>query len=144
MYWWIRNIATDRVDRWMLPILTMMILFQLILSLHFYPNLLKYQSTSRAGQLIATQKPDEAVWYNKYGFALDYYAGTNIPQITKDDFGSINQGTWIYTDEDGLSEIENYKVIREFNDYPVTLLRPAFLLNERRNETLKKTYLIEK
>ncbi len=112
-------------------------------STHFYPELLKYQSTSQAGKLIEAQNPLDVFWYREHGHALDYYSGRIIPSLDASDMQSLTPGSWIYTNEEGLKDLEGNKVIGMFDDYPVTLLNKKFLNPATRESVLEKKYLIE-
>ncbi|HUR30952.1 MAG TPA: glycosyltransferase family 39 protein [Saprospiraceae bacterium] len=143
LFWWCQKKIMDRTEKFVLSIVTIALLFQFVLSLHFYPRLLNYQSTSQAGKFIEAEKPESVYWFKKFGFALDYYSGMNIPQLLEP-AQAIPAGSWIYTNEEGLNELRGVKIIKEYNDYPVTLLTPSFLNPEKRNSKLKKAYLVQK
>lgn len=143
LFWVWRKILVDEADRWVLPTVTIAIIFNLVFSLHFYPNLLKYQSSSQAGKLIAAEGPVDVYWYKKYGHALDYYSGRFIPPVYPAELAALHPGTWIYTNEEGLDEMTDHHIVKEFNDFPITLLNMQFLDPEKRLENLSKTFLVE-
>ena len=143
LFWFIRIKSQDAMDRIILPTVTLALLFQFVLSQHFYPHLLTYQASSQAGKLVRENNPSEIYWHWKHGHAFDYYSGRNIPELSPEQKNNLSAGTWIYTNEEGLKEFNNYKIIRQFDDYPVTLLSMAFLDPEKRHAVVKKIYLIE-
>lgn len=142
LLWPLRKI-NDVADRLVLCTIFVAVYFQLALSFSFYPNLLKYQSTSEAGKMIAAANPNEVYWHYKHGHALDYYAGKQIPKLTEENVFDLPTGAWVYTNEEGLSTLNNYKIIKEFDDYAVTRLSRSFIDPERRRSVVKNTYLIE-
>ncbi len=143
LFWWFLKNGSNKTDRLILPTLSLVLLFQFVLSLHFYPNLLTYQSTSQAGKMIRKENPSQIFWYGKHGHALDYYSGHIIPQLQTDHIKTITPGTWVYTTEERIVELGENRVIREFDDYPVTLLSLSFLNPQLRERKLKKVYLVE-
>ncbi|MEP6794718.1 MAG: glycosyltransferase family 39 protein [Saprospiraceae bacterium] len=143
LFWWTRIKSVDAADRWLMPSLAGVIFFQLVMSLHFYPQLLKYQSSSEAGKYIAAEKPAHAYWYDQSGFALDYYSGHTIPNITREKMDTLMTGCWIYVTAAALSQMPANKIIRIFDDYRVTVLSMEFLNPATRNTKVKKIYLIE-
>lgn len=143
LFWWYRKKSADAIDRWLLPSLAGVIFFQLVMSLHFYPQLLNYQSSGEAGKYIAVEKPAHVYWYDQSGFALDYYSGHTIPHITRELMDTVMRGSWIYVSADALRQMPAYKIIRTYDDYRVTLLSIEFLNPATRSNKLKKMYLIE-
>lgn len=141
--WWWRAVAADSTDRWVLPSLVGTLLFQIVLGLHFYPRLLQYQSTSQAGRYIAEHHPPAVYWHDKFGYALDYYSGRTIPNSYGLPLDTLAPGTWILVFENSLAAMPPHKVIREFEDFPVTRLSGSFLDPQKREQKLKKVYLIE-
>lgn len=142
-FWWLRKFISEQSDKWLFSILMIGLLFQFVLSLHFYPRLLEFQSTSKAGIFIAKEKPEEIYWHKKHGDALDYYAGFYIPELSEQQSLSYKANSWIFTNEEGLRDLNGYRIIREYDDYPVTLLTPAFLNPDTRETKVKKVYLVE-
>ena len=141
MWWWRVN-ATDAIDKWILPSLTAILIFQLTLGLVFYPQLLSYQSTSQAGRYIKQQDLQNVYWYRKYGFALDYYSGRVIPEATDASLDTLSSGSIIFVTPDDLPDMPPHKIIKEFDDFKVTKLNATFLKPTRRGEKVKKMYLV--
>ena len=142
LFWLLRKI-NDVSDRLVLCTFFVAMFLQLTLSFSFYPNLLKYQSTSQAGKMIKEAKPAAVYWHHKHGHALDYYAGQQIQKLSEENAYYLPTGAWIFTNEEGLSTLNNYKIIKEFDDYAVTRLSPKFIDPDRRKFVVKKAYLIE-
>lgn len=143
LFWYFRKTATNNVDKWILPAVCMSLVIQFTLSLHFYPHLMKYQSTSLAGKLIGKEVPASVRWLNVHGNALDYYAGRFVKPVVASEIPSLPEGTWIYTDEEGKNSLGDHKVIAAYNDYPVTLLSLSFLNPDRREGKMRKRWLVE-
>jgi len=141
--WWWRVNARDVTDRWVLPSLMGMFIFQLVLSLHFYPQLLQYQASSQAGKFIALHQPERVYWHDKYGFALDYYSDRIIPNAFGPPVDVLPLGTWIYVSDAAVATMPPHKVIKEFDDFKVSNLNAKFLNPKTRHEKVKKMYLIE-
>jgi 4-amino-4-deoxy-L-arabinose transferase-like glycosyltransferase len=141
--WWWRKKAADDTDRWVLPSLMGVLIFQFVLSLHFYPSLLKYQASSQAGKCIDLHQPERVYWHDKYGFALDYYSDRIIPNAFGPPVDVLPLGTWIYVSDAAVATMPPHKVIMEFDDFKVSSLNAKFLNPETRPEKVKKMYLIE-
>ncbi|GAB4284289.1 MAG: hypothetical protein Kow0068_09350 [Marinilabiliales bacterium] len=128
----------------------MMVLFHLFMSLHFYPQLLKYQSTGIAGKMVKeANKPNDMFYYYKnLGHALDFYGQRITPEARPEMLDTLKKGTWIYVYASDLEEIykysKKYKIIKDFDNYKVTELSFDFLLPQRRSKAIKKRYLLEK
>ncbi|HQW26950.1 MAG TPA: glycosyltransferase family 39 protein [Saprospiraceae bacterium] len=142
LMWWWRVNASDAIDKWILPSLTGVLIFQLTLGLVFYPQLLSYQSTSQAGRYIQQQKLERVYWYRKYGFALDYYSGRVIPEATDSSLDTLSSGSIIFVAPDALPDIPPHTIIKEFDDFKVTKLNATFLKPSRRGEKVKKMYMV--
>ena len=143
LFWWFRKKSEDALDRWILPILVSVIFFQMIMSLHFYPNILKYQSSTTAGKYIATEKPSHVYWYDTYGYDLDYYSGFNIPNLSKPALDTLSDGSWVYVSENSIGEMPPYKLIQSFEDFRVSQLNLGFVNPKTRSTKVKKNYLLE-
>ena len=141
--WWWRVKARDETDRWLLPSLMGVFIFQLVLSLHFYPQLLQYQASSQAGKFIALHQPERVYWHDKYGFALDYYSDMIVPNAYGPPVNLLPIGTWIYVSDVAVASMPPYKVIKVFDDFKVSNLNAKFLNPKTRPEKVKKMYLIE-
>jgi 4-amino-4-deoxy-L-arabinose transferase-like glycosyltransferase len=114
----------------------------------FYPDLLKYQSGSEAAKYINKVHPGSAaVITGLYSPVYEFYADewvkvdtamTNIPERAR-------QGIWLmapqelrYLEKAGL----NWEVVKEINEFHVTMLNLKFLNYRTREEALNKYYLI--
>jgi len=115
----------------------------------FYPELLKYQSSSEAAFYIRDKQlnHNKVVGYNAYGHALSFYLDTIVPFYW--DFGDVKKmesGTIVYTNNDGLLEMGkndiNFQVIKTFDEFHVTLLKFQFLNPDTREEAITKRHLI--
>lgn len=143
LFWLVRKSVSERTEKMLCSTVVIALLLQFVLSAHFYPQLLKYQSASQAGKWIGKEQPPEVFFHKKFGFGLQYYSGRDIESLSESTLKSISPGTMVYTDEDGLNDLKDYKIIKEFKDYPVTLLSYAFLNPALRESKLKKAYLVE-
>lgn len=141
--WWWRKMATKDADRWLLPSLMGILLVQFVLSVHFYPNLLAYQSGSQAGKYIKLHHPENVYWQDKHSHALHYYADRLIANTSEYPQKAGEAGTWIYVSEESLSAMPPHTVLKAFDDFPVTRLSIKFINPATRAEKLSKKYLIE-
>ena len=121
----------------------------LYMNLIFYPDLLKYQSGSEAAFYINKNHPNEAsVITGLYSPVYEFYSrewikvDTSMISISE----RARQGVWLlapqelrYLDKAGLK----YVVIREINEFHVTMLKLKFLNRATRQKALEKYYLVK-
>ncbi len=113
------------------PALSAFLMLNMILNLHFYPELLKYQSGSMAADFINKNHliKDEIAVYRLYPNSLDFYIKT-IPQIYEAPGKLVNaiseHPMWVYTDETGKKQLEVYGAVIEnsieFNHFHISNL----------------------
>ena len=128
-----------------------LMMINFVMSLHFYPQLLKYQSGSNAAVFIKEQKiaPEELVAYRLYPNSLDFYSGI-IAQVFESPDKLINaisaQPFWIFTDETGKKQLEEYGAIidnvKTFNHFHISKLSLKFLNPKTRAGVTGKAYLL--
>jgi 4-amino-4-deoxy-L-arabinose transferase-like glycosyltransferase len=141
--WWWRKKATNPVDRWILPSMMGIVLVQLVLSAHFYPSLLAYQGGSQAGKFIKESNPQKVYWYDKYAYAMHYYADRSIPYVHAPGQDAMSSGSWIYVSEENLQALPPHRIIKKFDDFAVTRLSLKFINPKTRAEKLQRKYLVE-
>jgi 4-amino-4-deoxy-L-arabinose transferase-like glycosyltransferase len=141
--WYWRKHAVDAADRWILPSLMGILAFQFVLSLHFYPQLLKYQAGSQAGKYIHHENPAHVYWYDEYDFALDYYADRIVPNAYGAAIDSVPPGSWIYVTEKSLPALPANKLLKSFDHFPPSRLSMKFLNPATRGEKIQKMFLVE-
>ncbi|HPE58538.1 MAG TPA: hypothetical protein PK904_19185, partial [Bacteroidales bacterium] len=147
--WWI-FLKQHGKDRIIVPILITAIGFNFIISMHFYPNLMEYQGTAKAGKLFREQKnPEDELyvmlfWEN----AIDFYARKNTKTLERDQLAGMQTGSWLFTNQQGHDEINQFqlplKQIAVFDYYKVSALKLKFLNKNTRDITLRKVYLFER
>jgi 4-amino-4-deoxy-L-arabinose transferase-like glycosyltransferase len=126
----------------------------IVLHFAYYPQLLRWQSTSEAGLwLRAHNKPtNEVMCMGKWGHALDFYAGGIIPHIYAPREACflaerIQKPVWVYVDQKAKDNFdfdsEPYRVIAEWDHYQVALMSGAFLNPATRMSATRKVYLVE-
>lgn len=117
-----------------------------------YPRLLKYQSTSQAGQY-ARQKglPTEKMYaYIESGRGLDFYSRKVIPMIKRADSAHslASEGPiYIYTTQEGLEQLtadgQPAIVLETFSHFHVAKLNFQFLDPNSRDKKLKPRHLVQ-
>ena len=127
------------------------LMINFVMSLHIYPQLLKYQSGSEAAAFIHKNTIDveELAVYRLYPNSLDFYAQT-IPQIFESPDKLVNAAAerpmWIFTDETGKKQLEEYGAIidniKTFDHFHISKLSLKFLNPKTRKSVLEKVYLI--
>ncbi len=128
-----------------------MAIFGLTLNVHFYPELMQYQSGGTAGRWIDKNcRPDDSVHgYKLFGYSLDLYANRRIGQI--EDLVPVLQdlrkgkSVFLLFKEVEISNIEKWGVTMEikstFPSFHVSLLTPEFLNPNTRLKSLETVYI---
>ncbi|MCG3166040.1 MAG: Undecaprenyl phosphate-alpha-4-amino-4-deoxy-L-arabinose arabinosyl transferase [Bacteroidia bacterium] len=123
-----------------------------MLSTHFYPTLLSYQSTVAAGRFIESENiPNEQfVCYISGGHSLDFYSRRIVPWIQSPQAinDKLQKGeVWVFTNDEGKQNFEKENLLPDsviiYSDYKVTMLSLPFLKPAEREKMLKKKYLLK-
>lgn len=138
-------------DRIITTTLVAMISFGLVLSTYLYPTLLRYQAESVAAQEMHSKKipSDMFYYYRSSAFSMDFYFREVLESADIKHMSNYKQGTYIFTDPDGVDEIINkekldYRIVKEYDDFHVARLNFKFLNRNTRNQVVQKKYLLEK
>jgi hypothetical protein len=122
----------------------------LFLNCFFYPDLLKYQSSTEAAFFINDKYPGvPAGRFNIYAPAFEFYikdlllkADTSASKMPDPGRNCI----W-YVTQDELAFIKKqgrpYEIIKELNEFHVAMLTKKFIDKRTRNEILKKYFLVK-
>jgi 4-amino-4-deoxy-L-arabinose transferase-like glycosyltransferase len=122
-----------------------------MLSTHFYPTLLSYQSTGAAGRFIKSKNiPNEQfVCYISGGHSLDFYSKRIVPWIQSPQAVNDkmkNGEVWVFTNDEGKQNFEKENLLPDsviaYSDYKVTMLSLPFLKPDERGKMLKRKYLL--
>ncbi len=124
----------------------------LLLSLHVYPEILKYQSSKFFATELQKRNVDEQHFFameNYAGFALDFYSGFRIREINFDDFNKYmvtGEKYYLTVTRDGLEKIRQSGIepVIEYSTvhYHVSKLSLPFLNPNTRDSRLEQRYLI--
>jgi 4-amino-4-deoxy-L-arabinose transferase-like glycosyltransferase len=136
---------------WLQPHLFAFGVFGLMMSLYFYPNLLKYQFSSQMGKDLAHKTYGDKPMY-RFGIfdrSFGFYTQNSIPLIDKNQIPQLSKGSILALTSSALAEIDTlvqteFDTLATYNAYPVTQISPEFLLKHLREQKLQKAYLIIK
>ena len=115
----------------------------------FYPELLKYQSTSVAGkEIIEMEKRGDQIFnFKEYSYSLDVNAKKHVIRIKPKHLDSIPVGTKMFVQGSVIHMLDSvsvdYKILKTYDDFRVTHLSLPFLLKHKRHEVLRKSYIVE-
>lgn len=123
------------------------------LYLFFYPSLLNYQGGMLAGKWLKEHYPDATakVLVNTSSYAFDFYAQKEVQYLNtyedleKDKRKGIEKNFIVYTPESELSKLKNEygaQVLKSFDYFRITKLKPKFLNCNTRSSVLEKFYLV--
>jgi 4-amino-4-deoxy-L-arabinose transferase-like glycosyltransferase len=136
------------IQKIILPLSLVIIGFNIVMNLNFYPALLEYQAPGRIARFIVHEgiNVNKVYNYNVGGRSLDLYTRSIIA-----DFQNIDQSAWgqeyfLHCDEAGLNELKKagYKaeVLCAFDDKAVTMISWPFLNPSTRKQNCGRRYLI--
>lgn len=115
------------------------------MSLHFYPQLLKYQVGSQVGRFIKQNLPKKPVGVYVSEDAINsvsFYADKLIPRVD-----SVHKEDYIITMAKGLDSLKRqqipYEIITSGTYFSVSQLTPAFLNPATRSEVIRTYYLLK-
>ncbi|HQE11190.1 MAG TPA: glycosyltransferase family 39 protein [Flavipsychrobacter sp.] len=115
------------------------------MSLHFYPQLLKYQVGSQVGRFIKQNLPKKPVGVYVSEDAINsvsFYADMLIPRVD-----SVHKEDYIITMAKGLDSLKlqqiPYETITSGTYFSVSQLTPAFLNPATRSEVIRAYYLLK-
>ncbi len=124
-----------------------------LLNIHFYPQLLTYQSGTYIAEYVKENNiPVEDVFiYKKSSHSLDFYLRTIIPILENEEdiLNEVNNNgnIWFISNSEGKQLIEklypNSEVVEEFKDFHITLLNSQFLDPKTRSSVERKRYIIK-
>jgi 4-amino-4-deoxy-L-arabinose transferase-like glycosyltransferase len=148
--WWSR--PTLAAPDWLRGGVAVAILIGWVLHVHFYPQLLGYQSTSEAGRYLRAQGIPMArvAFVGRSGHALDFYSQhlvnqTFVPEITAR-FEGQNGPLWLYIDAESRAELDRagvrYSVVAEWGHFQSAMLTATFLNPATRRSALRPVALV--
>ena len=121
----------------------------LYINLIFYPDLLRYQSSSEAAFYVNRELPEErAVHAGSYAPVFEFYI--RDPQFRADTIvyrhpDRYTPGVWYISDEE-YDQVRQrnipHQIIREIDEFHVTTMSLDFVNDRTRKQQLKKYYLI--
>ncbi|WP_394749814.1 ArnT family glycosyltransferase [Spongiimicrobium salis] len=124
------------------------ILLNMVLNLHFYPSLLKYQGGSTMAKVIAKEEISTDNIYKlseAHTWALDFYNKKPVKIISAEALEDMHS-IWVYTTEEERKELRekgfDWDREHEVDQFRITRLQLKFLNNATRNRVLRKRYLI--
>ncbi|MDG1330992.1 MAG: glycosyltransferase family 39 protein [Crocinitomicaceae bacterium] len=134
----------NRPERILFPAILVAIGFNLVMSTHFYPNLLSYQSSSVAGTEIRKKKLDVNL-YAYESHSIHFSAQRFVPTWDTRELLDAEKGSLVFTNEAGYLEIEERRgasVVKKYPSQRATLLTLSFLLEWSRESELEYEYLL--
>lgn len=124
------------------------ILLNMVLNVHFYPSLLKYQGGSSMAKVIAKEQisVDEVYKLSSgHTWALDFYNQRPVNITTMEALEDLHS-VWVYTTEEELQTLResgfDWDREHEVDQFRITRLQMKFLNHATRNRVLRKRYLI--
>jgi hypothetical protein len=141
----------DWIQRLIVPAAFSIISLNLILNLHAYPELLKYQSGSVAAKIINQHNPrkSEIFFYRVFGNSFEFYTQHISPVLKNENdlFDQLSKSDlWIYTDKDGVKEITDSGLfpdnVTPLKHYHITMLTLNFLNPSTRDSQLRERYVL--
>lgn len=132
--------------------------FNVFMNVHFYPQIMQYQSGSIIGKYISTHPEVAKDRFYIYGkdlrfYAIDFYSGVRAPELKSEDevLNLIQQSSgplWIYTDStslDFISSIPSVQIEKELSAkrFHISTLNAAFLNPDTRDSACHPVFLLK-
>ncbi|MEO0898716.1 MAG: glycosyltransferase family 39 protein [Bacteroidota bacterium] len=151
LYWTVYRYASNDFNRLVFTTVVAGFCLNLVISFHFYPNILPYQSSAMVGRKVkeAGKEWDEFVAYRTQAHSLDFYSQRTNYYRFAHSVVEVKKGTWVYTDQEGKDELnkldsEAFRVLEVYDYYRVSNVSISFLWRKERPNVLKKRYLLER
>lgn len=145
---WKEKGRTTNIEKWFFTSVLFAAGANISLNGIFYPHLLQYQPGKKAAEFIQENKPLVGI-YLVSDHPLEFYADTIFPYIGSSNlnaFLSKNPDAWLYVDDFGLQEINNYgyqtEIKTSFERHHPALLSIDFLNPKTREKTLDHRHLV--
>jgi len=126
-----------------------LLLFALYFNLGFYPKLLKYQSGAQVAFYVNQEFPDQNISTSNNDWLLDFYLQKKVFQTyTYNRLTELSLGTGdlLFVDKKFIQLLDDneyqYKLVKTFDHFHITLLNLNFLNKSTRDKSLQKRYLI--
>jgi 4-amino-4-deoxy-L-arabinose transferase-like glycosyltransferase len=148
---WLFGLLTGPSEsRLMRSSFTPMVVLALVLNLHFYPQVLRYQANAQVGRWLRANQvpPDRFHAIGAGGTALDHYYGRPVRYAQDAGYiwSGLGPGSVVYVNEQVRADLLALglkpKVSVAFPDHRVQFLSPAFLDPARREGTLDRRYVL--
>ncbi|WP_310557127.1 glycosyltransferase family 39 protein [Flavobacterium sp.] len=127
----------------------LVVVLNLFFSFVFYPKLLTFQSDSMAGKWADKNiKNEQVLLYTFPSHSFNFYTKNPFTKVVnKEQLMGVKTPFWLYLSQENLTEISSLKLKItkkiSFVDYPITRLKPKFLLADKREKELNHKFLIK-
>jgi len=126
------------------------VLLNVVLNLHFYPELLKYQGGSSMAEVVKEHAiPVDQIYKisERYTWALDFYNKRPVRIADLEEIQTLNN-IWIYANEAELRELKEAAIFWDqqysVDQFRITRLQAKFLNPVTRHSVINKMYLLHK
>ena len=142
--WMAFRALKNHPERILFPAILVAIGFNLVMSTHFYPELLSFQSSSVVGKEIRKKSLDVSLYayesHSTHFSARDFITTWDTRELL-----DAKKGSLVFTNEAGYIEIEERRgasVVKKYPSHRATLLTLPFLLEWSRESQLEYEYLL--
>jgi 4-amino-4-deoxy-L-arabinose transferase-like glycosyltransferase len=143
--WFAFRVLKTRTERIIFPSILIAIGFNLVMSVHFYPNILSFQASSVVGREIREKNLDVSL-YAYESHAIHFNAQRFVPTWTTLELLEAKKGSLVFTTEAGFAEINEPRGATLYKKYPshrATLITLPFLFEWSRESQLEYEYIVE-
>jgi len=123
-------------------------MLNIVLNIHFYPNLLKYQGGSAMSTIVqANNIPVEAIYKigEEFTWALDFYNRSPV-KLTKVAQIKEKKNVWVYANDTELEQLRSSEIAWDkqytVDQFRITRLQGKFLNPDTRESVLNKRHLV--
>ena len=154
LFWYVWLKGGAALDKVVFTTVIASVSLGLVMAVYFYPQLLQYQGGSSFARDVQKMERTEDLHYYHAQYenpppSLEFYSGKTLPDVTMETLDELPAGALLYMHPTEYAEVRDarrseYKVLKEYNDFYVTLLSLDFLLKSSRDGELRTVYLVEK
>lgn len=133
-------------------LISLVIVFNLFFSFVFYPKLLTFQADSQAGNWIYENQENignaEVYILNEPSHAFNFNSKNPFTKvISQKQMATLKKPFFVYVRNHDLTQIKqqdfNVEATKMFVDYPITMLKLPFLLEDKRNNEILKNFIFK-
>jgi hypothetical protein len=149
--WYFRSATFDLLDRVWVPSAVTILLVNVLLNTHFYPQIDQYQAGSSIALEAKKQKipADDIYIYHWVYRSFDFYLQDWRPMLNDEQISEKQKAgkpIYLFTNNEGLQKLKTrfrYEIVIQRPDFHITGLNGKFLNPSTRDQSYQYAYLVK-